>query len=102
MVGVDRADARPDRVAHRGFTLPQVLSTIDQRHDKARNEDEALRVLHPAEIVMIEFSKCCIEHAVGVDDHHEDQEEAPEPVEYPDTHPLPIRKHLTERRPLGH
>ena len=74
MVFVDLATAFPHGVTHRIEGNLVQLSAVDQTNHKARNEDETLRILDPAEIMMVQFAKDSVKRLVGMNQHHENQE----------------------------
>ena len=86
LVGVDRLHASEDAADHAAHALAVHALGVDQRHHEARDEDEALRVFHEPESVVIPASEDGAELARGVGDHHEQQEEPAESVEYGQAH----------------
>ena len=78
------------RGAHGGSTAEWVVAALlaiyrdlaDFRADQqAGQEYEALRVLDPAEIVVVHLPDHRVQHGVEVEHPHEQQEETPEPVD---------------------
>ena len=82
LVRIDRPDAGEDRAVDRPDRRgPQVLPAVDEADHQPGDEDEALGVLDPAEVLVMDLAEPAADQAVVVNDRHEQQEIAAKSIE---------------------